>query len=115
MSLEEKVRTYKELRAKIKEMEAQTKTLIAEILELMPTETKSIRVAEYQVRRWVRFSVRTSLETARLFDATKMEEVVDKDRLKQLFEQGHPIPDVSQSQLINITKIKKPVADLPIK
>ncbi len=107
MTLEDKVRAYKELRRKIEELEEQKKPLIEEILQLMPADAKTLQVAGYQVKRMVRISIRTSLETAKLFDSTKMEEVVDKERLKLLFEQGHPIPDVTQTQFINVTKIKE--------
>ena len=108
MTLEDKISAYKELRRKIDEMEEQKKLLITEILQLMPTHTKTVCIDDYRVSRYVRYSVRTSLETAKLFDATKIEEGVDKKRLKQLFLLGHPIPDVSQSEFITVTKIKEP-------
>lgn len=108
MTLEEKIIAYKELRRKIDEMEEQKKLLITEILQLMPTDAKTVHVDDCRVSRYVRYSVRTSLETAKLFDATKIEEVVDKKRLKELFVLGHPIPDVTQSEFITVSKIKEP-------
>ena len=38
---------------------------------------------------------KTTLDQAREFDAVKIEEVVDKDKLKKLFERDLPIPEIS--------------------
>ena len=100
--IEEKVRRYKELQRQIDELEAEKKELVSQVLLLMPEGSNSLRVAEYQVRRMTRLSIKTSLDQAREFDAVKVEEVVDKDKLKKLFELGHPIPEISQTQFIQV-------------
>ncbi len=103
MTLEEKVRVYKELGQKIAEMELQKKAIVAEILQLFPKEAKTVQVAEYSVKRMARLTIKTSLENARQIGAVKFEELVDKDKIKQLVYRGHAVPDVSEIQYIQVT------------
>ena len=107
MTLEEKIAIYKDVKNKIEELENQKKILVAEILQLIPNEVKSIEVAGDFVKRFCRLSIRTSLENAKLFNAVKMQEVVDKEKIKKLYEQGQQIPDVSEIHYIQVSLSKK--------
>ena len=97
MNLEEQVRTYKELGRKIEELEKQKKTLGTSIMQHMVDKT--LPVKDYLVRRYSRISVKLSLEEARLLNATKMEESVDKDKIKTLYQQGEQIQGVSETSI----------------
>jgi len=103
MTLEEKIKAYKELRRKIEELEEKKKVLVAEILDLIPKESKILHVAEYLVKRITRLSIRISLENAKLFGAVKMEEIIDKEKIKKLFALGHSLPDVSEIEFIQVS------------
>ena len=105
MTLEDKIAVYKELGKKIDELEQQKKELVAEILQLIPKESKTLQVANYCVKRVSRLSIRTSLENAKLFNAVKMQEVVDKNQLKKLYEQGQQIPDVTEYEYIQVSSL----------
>ncbi len=107
MELEEKIARYKDLGHQIAELEMQKKALVAEILQSIPKESKSIQVAGNNVKRVRRLSIRTSLEAAKLFEAVKMQEVVDKDKLKKLYEQGQNIPDVTEFEYIQVSTLKE--------
>lgn len=113
MELEHKIAKYKELGQQIAELEKQKKTVVAEILHCIPKEMKSIQVAGNSVKRVRRLSIRTSLETAKLFEAVKMQEVVDKAKIKRLYEQGEAIPDVTEFEYIQVSSLKEEVF-LPI-
>lgn len=102
MTIEEKIQLYKSLGKQIEELEEQKKLLAKEILQAIPQDTKMVRIADYNVRRISRLSIKISLENARLLDAVKMEEVIDKDRIKELYEKGHELPDVSEYSILNI-------------
>ena len=104
MSIEDKVRAYKALGDKIEELEAQKKALAQEILQEMPRENNVLRVAEYQVRRVMRLSIRTSLEDAKLIGAVRVEEVVDRDKIKELYRLKQTPPDVSEIEYIQVSK-----------
>ena len=103
-SIEEKVKVYKTLTEKIEELEAQKKILAFDILNRMPQEAKSMYVADFQVRRIVRLNIKTSLEAAQSLDAVQWKEVVDKEKIKSLYELGHPVPDVTEIQYIQVSK-----------
>jgi hypothetical protein len=105
MNLEEQVRKHKELSLKIEELEEQKKALGKLIMEAMPD--KYFHMEDYMVRKLSRFSITTSVEAARSLNATKMEEVVDKDKIKVLFKEGKEIPNVKEYQYIQIL-VKKP-------
>jgi hypothetical protein len=109
MSIEEMVKAYKEIAQKIEELEEQKKALSSQILPMIPTEVKSVRVADFQVRRCSRLSIKTSLESAKTFNAVQLKEVVDKDKIKSLYEQGYPVPDVTQIEYIQVSKILEKV------
>jgi hypothetical protein len=102
MDLEKKIAAYKDLGKRIEELERQKKVLVAEILQFIPMETKSIHIAGNCVKRVRRLSIRTSIENAKLFHAVKMQEVVDKEKIKRLYEQGQQIPDVTEFEFIQV-------------
>jgi hypothetical protein len=101
-ALEEKVRAYKELGKKIEELEAQKKAIVDQILHILPKETKNVQIAEYQVKRISRLSIKTSLENAKLLGAVKTQEVIDRAKIKDLYEQGLSVPDVTEIQFIQV-------------
>ena len=107
MELEEKIARYKDLGRQIDELEKQKKALVAEILLSLPKESKTIQVAGNSVKRIRRLSIRTSLEAAKLFEAVKMQEVVDKAKIKRLYEQGQAIPDVTEIEYIQVSSLKE--------
>ena len=107
MNLEKKIAAYKDLGKRIEELERQKKVLVAEILQFIPIETKSIQIAGNCVKRVRRLSIRTSIESAKLFHAVKMQEVVDKEKIKRLYEQGQQIPDVTEFEFIQVTTLVK--------
>lgn len=98
----EKVQAYKEIQRKMEELEEQKKLLAAEILELMPKETSTVQLNDYRVKRTTRLSIRISLEKAESFGAVKMEKVVDRKVIKELFQQGQDLPDVSEITYIQV-------------
>lgn len=100
-SLEEKVVAYKKIVQQIAELEEKKKELSLSILEQM--ETKSTIVSGYVVRRYERLNISTDLTQARAWQATKMQEVADKDKLKQLHQEGHDIPGISKSEYIQVS------------
>lgn len=104
MTLEEKVKAYKELGGQIEALEEQKKALAREILQLMPADAKTVRIADYQVRRISRLSIKTSMETATLLGAVKTEEVIDREKIKELYAKGHQVPDVFEIQFIQVSQ-----------
>ncbi len=105
MSLENDVRSYKELSIKIALLEQEKKTLGSAILEQLCE--KSLSIAGYTVRRYHRFSITTDLKEARKFGATKIEEVIDKEKLKKLHQSGEDIPGVSLIPILQVS-VQKP-------
>jgi len=105
-TVESKVKEYKELQRQIDALERKRKAMMQEILALMPEEAPSMRVANYSVRRVVRLSIGTSLADARTLGATKMREVVDRAKIKELTELGIVVPDVSELRYIQVSTLK---------
>lgn len=104
MNLEEAVKTHRELSKQIEELEEKRKALGIAIMHQMGE--KIVHVSHYVVRHCSRLSIKLSLEEARLLDMVKMQEVVDKDRVKTFYEEGHPIPGVSETHYIQISEQK---------
>ena len=104
MSFEEQIQTYNELVRQIAEMELQRKELGVAILQQMSEKTLSI--GGYTVRRCERLSFQIPLEQAREWGATKMEEVLDRDKLKELHQAGEQIPGISLSSFIQVSTQK---------
>ena len=105
MSLEEQIRQHKEISLKIEELEAQKKILSEQIMRAMTN--KSMQLGSYVVRRCSRLSISCTIAEARTFQALKMEEVVDKDKLKELYKNGMPIPGIKEIEYIQISTINK--------
>lgn len=106
MNFEEQVKAHKELSRKIEELEEKKKALGIAIMEQM--EGKSQKVADYLVRRFMRLSFKVSIEEARKLNATKMEETVDREKLKMLYNQNYPVEGVSEVHFIQISSLNPP-------
>jgi hypothetical protein len=102
--LDAKVTAYRELAEKIEELEALKKEISQEILRLMPENEHTVHLSRFQVRRIVRLSIKTSVEIAKTFGATKMKEIIDSDKIKKLLASGCHIPDVSEIRFIQVSK-----------
>lgn len=101
MNLEEQVQRHKELSLKIEELEEQKKALGQLILQAM-TE-KYQHIGNYLVKRFSRLSITTPLEIAQGLRATKMEESVDKEAIKLLYNAGTDVPGVKEISYIQIS------------
>lgn len=102
MELLKKVQAYKEVQRKIEELEEQKKLLVSEILDLMPKDEPSVQLDAYRVKRTTRLSIRISLQDAEAFGAVKMEKMVDRKMIKELFQEGKTLPDVSEITYIQV-------------
>ena len=101
MNLEEQVKLYKDLCYKIEELEEQKKLLSLSIRQAM--QGKALKLAGFQIRRCSRLSIQLTLEEARSLNAIKLEEVVDKDKIKALYKEGQAIKGVSEIEYIQVT------------
>lgn len=101
MNLEEQSHLHKEISRKIEELEEKKKLLGQEILQAMTG--KILQMGSYTVRRQSRLSIVTPLDQAREYNAVKLEEVVDKDKLKSLYKSGISIPGVKESEFIIVS------------
>lgn len=106
MSLEEKIVRYREIQEKIKLLEEEKKKVYQEILDSFPDCQKEIFSQTCRVRKFVRMTIKTTLEEARIFQATKTEEIVDKDKIKALIKTGMSIPNVDQVAYFLIQDLK---------
>lgn len=112
MLLEEKVAELVAVRERLEELELKKKTLVAEILALMPKDKTTAHVLGYRVRRTSMLLIKTSLDDARLFDAVAMKEVVDRKRLRELYKAGHHPPDVSELHYVIVSPVKEAVQEV---
>ena len=103
MSLEEQIVEYRELVKTIDELEERKKALASAILGQM--ETKTVKFSGLVAHKYKRLSIKLTVEEARIFDAVKMEEVIDRDRIKILYESGEPIPGVSEMQYLRVAPV----------
>lgn len=101
MTLEEQIRLHKEISLKLEELEEQKKALGLSILEAM--QGKSLQMGFYLVKRYTRLSISMTLDQARLYNAVKMEEVVDKEKIKTLYKNGTPVPGVKECEYIVVS------------
>lgn len=108
MSLEEKIIAYKMLCLQIEDLEEQRKALGKEILSEMPQ--KKIEIAGYKALRYIRLAIQMPLEQARLLGVTKMEELIDKDKIKKLHSMGQKIEGVREIAylVVSASSLKKP-------
>lgn len=105
MDLEEQIKLHYEMGRKMNELEEQRKALGAQIAAQM--HAKTLQVADYLVRRYKRLSIRLSVDDARALNATKLEESVDRDKIKELYETGKSMDGVSEIEWIQISLKKE--------
>lgn len=101
MNLEEQIRLHKEISQKIEALEEQKRALTQSIIQAMPDKT--LQINGYLVKRFSRLSVSTTLDQARPFNAIKLEEVVDKEKIKLLYKGGSPVDGVKEVNYIQIS------------
>lgn len=94
MTLEEKILAYKTLIQEIDLLEEKKKVLSQEILSEMTS--KKMEIAGHKIYHYHRLSITTPLEAARLIDATKMTEQIDKEKIKDLYNNGQKIEGVKE-------------------
>lgn len=104
MGLEEQIRAFHEIGKQIDALDRQKKALGAAIMLQM--QGKTMQVADYLVRRYSRLAIKTSLEEARAIDAIKLEEAVDKDKIKALVLLGKSVQGVSQTEYLRISLLQ---------
>ena len=102
ISFEERIKAYDALKRKIDALEEERKDLMRAILQQMPE--KKIEVAGYIVRRCTHFSIKLSLAEARAIDAIKIEEVIDKKKIKALYQLGKLVEGVSETEYLRLSK-----------
>lgn len=102
MNLEQQIKFHKELSKQIEELEEKKKALGAQIMQQMTD--KILNIPGYMVRRCHRLSISLSVDEARNYGAVKIEEVVDKEKLKTLYHQGHPIKGINEVNYIQISE-----------
>lgn len=105
MNLEEKIKLHRDLSNKINEMEEQKKSLGLAIMQEM--QSKTLRLGGCLVRCCSRLSIKLSIEEARSLNAVKLEETVDKDKIKTLYNQGLSINGVNEIHYIQISVEKQ--------
>lgn len=93
MTLEEDVESYKALAAHIAELEKQKKELSGKILGQMTQKT--MQISGYSIKKYERLTMKLSIDQARALGATKMEEVLDRPKIKELYLSGKEISGVS--------------------
>ena len=102
--LQDQVRLHKELSKKIEELESQKKDLGAAIMQQMTD--KLMVLPGFVVRRCNRLTIKLTIDQARALSAIKLEETVDKEKIKALYHSGQSISGVSEIQYIQIaTKV----------
>lgn len=102
--LEEQIRQHKEISKQIEALEEKKKVLGAQILQQM--KEKTLKLGGFVVRHCSRLSISLSIEEARGYDAVKMEETLDKVKLKALYNAGHPINGIQEIHYIQISEQK---------
>ena len=101
MDLKEQIKLHKELSKKIEELESQRKALSLAIMQQM--QSKTLRLEGFLVRCCSRLSIKISIEEARSLQAVKLEETIDRDKIKALYNSGQTIQGVSELRYIQIS------------
>jgi hypothetical protein len=101
MDLAKKITIYKQLIRQIATLEEEKRRIAQEIIAEMPD--KRFDTAEFRAIRYQRLSIHPSLELARELNATKMEEQVDKEKIKQIFHSGISIKGVEMRSYLNVS------------
>lgn len=105
MELSEKVATYKKLIRQIEALEKEKQQITQEIIAEMPD--RKFETPEFKAIRYQRLSIRPPLEIARQLSATKMEEQVDKEKIKEIFYSGVPIEGVEERSYLLVSAKKQ--------
>lgn len=103
MILQEQIRLHKEFSKKIEELEEKKQQLSAAVLQQMQDET--LRLPGFVVRRCSRLSIKLSLDEAHSYNSVKVEETVDKDKIKVLYKRGQCMSGVSEIQYLQIKEL----------
>lgn len=106
MDLAEKIATYKKYIREIDALEEAKREIAKEIIAEMPD--KKFETDQYKAIRYSRLSIKTTLEHARLFDATKMEELIDKAKIKEIYNSGVPVEGVEMQSYLMVSVKNKP-------
>lgn len=106
-NLHEQIRKHKEISLKIEELEEHKKALGQLIMQAM--HGKALTIGNFLVKRHSRVCISIKVDEARHYDAVKMEEAVDKDKIKALFNSGVAIPGVKESTYIVVSYTQLPV------
>lgn len=104
MNLEEQVKFHKEISKKIDELEEEKKRLGAQILQQMTAKT--LKIPGFVVRHCSRLAISLTFDEAREYGAVKLEEMVDKAKLKALYQEGHPVKGVQEVNYIQVSEQK---------
>ncbi|HEY2810066.1 MAG TPA: hypothetical protein VGJ00_01560 [Rhabdochlamydiaceae bacterium] len=110
MGLAEKIATYKQLIRQIEQLEEEKRKISQEIIAEMPD--KRFETAEFRAICYQRLSIRPSLDLARHLNATKMEEQIDKEKIKQIFHSGVPIEGVEMRSYLLVSAKNQTEAEL---
>lgn len=100
--LEAKLKQYREISEEMKVLEAKKKALSQEVLAVMPEGMKQLKTPGFKVIKQQRLSFKTTVEEAGKFSAVKTDIVIDKAKLKALYESGQEVPGVSCSEFVLI-------------
>ena len=102
MNLEDQIKLHKALSKKIEELEEEKRILGLAIMQQM--QSKTLRIPGFVVRCCNRLSIKLSIEEARSLNAVKLEELVDKEKIKSIYNSGQSITGVSEIHYIQITE-----------
>jgi hypothetical protein len=105
VSLEEKIVKYVQIQEQIKALEEVKQQIYQEILGSFHLDSQEIFSESYRVKRHFRINIKTTVEEARPFQAIKTEEVVDKDKIKELLHSGVLVPNVTETSYFFIHKL----------
>lgn len=101
MNLQDQVKLHKEISKKIEELESQKKELGFAIMQQM--SSKTVNLPGFVVKLCKRLSIKLTIEEARALNAIRTEEVVDREKIKALYNNGHSINGVNEIQYIQIS------------
>lgn len=79
---------------------------------LQKIKEKTVKIAGYTVRPFTRLSIKLSLEEARQMNAVMMQEVVDRKKIKALYQSGQVMAGVSEIKGIQIISPQSPAENL---
>ena len=74
---------------------------------LAQLKEKNTMTPRFKVSKFQRVTVRTSLESARVFGCVVQVEDIDKEALRRLYDEGIPVPNIQQSEYIRIAPLAK--------